>query len=153
MDPIKHTMLQIIPPYGMQIVNWPMHSEIRFLKADGQKLLVWWREQLERFEREIPGLCEDKPMEKCPDCTMGRKNNGICPSCSGSGIKGFVVPGKEKAPITQRSLAPVQQFSSEVLAQAQRIVDEQKQSALQEPTIPAPQIDVLDVERFESDKG
>jgi hypothetical protein len=90
-----------ILPHGSQLVAWVDNKcELRFQKSDGPSILQWFQEQTAELERQLPLLTRLTTPEPCSTCggkgqvAVGAGSVHVCPDCSGSGQKGFVVPGK-----------------------------------------------------------
>lgn len=122
---VVHATFTFTLPVGATLVPWQNHTELRFERKNGKAIEEWFDETYKRFKAEITGLSNEMAVDSCPDCNgLGRSSdNKICMSCSGSGRKGFIVPGKyAEEPAPQASTTT--QFTPEVLAEAQRIVEQ-----------------------------
>jgi hypothetical protein len=113
MDATKHAQFRILPPVGVQLMQFATHSELRFLKTEAVTVLEWLRQIVVDFEANIASMTQEVNIEKCDQCggkgsvTNGMGKPDVCHACHGSGRKGFIVPGQPPAPSPSNVPVPI----------------------------------------------
>jgi len=99
-NPIIHASFRLTVPVGVQLVQWPTHGELRFLRKDARTVLAWLQAVASEFADQVEDLSQEFVVSPCTDCDgKGQKPDQsgqlkVCMACSGSGRRGFKVPGK-----------------------------------------------------------